>query len=176
MQQPYWAEYRSEVWVTLRLWVVDMAPSGSESSTVEFTESGQHSIGIALRPASTRATHAMLDDVVAPALHRATPNRVAFCSKLVISHARQVGLKVAGGLTYLIRNLTLVQVEGSQVADDRPALALPQIVETFSHPLLALLAALAVQGLTLCWLLNSSTRVPCAEIAEMRYHAVLSTI
>jgi flavin-dependent dehydrogenase len=28
----------------------------------------------------------------------------------------------------------------------------------------------------LCWLLNSSTRVSCAEIAEIRYHAVQSTI
>jgi uncharacterized membrane protein len=27
-----------------------------------------------------------------------------------------------------------------------------------------------------CWLLISSTRVSCAEITEMRYHAVQSTI
>ena len=28
----------------------------------------------------------------------------------------------------------------------------------------------------LCWLLNSSTRIQCAEAAEMRYHAVQSII
>ena len=27
----------------------------------------------------------------------------------------------------------------------------------------------------LCWLLNSSTQVPCAETVEIRYHAVQST-
>jgi hypothetical protein len=32
------------------------------------------------------------------------------------------------------------------------------------------------QGRWLCWLLNSSTRVSWAEIAEIRYHAVLSAI
>jgi hypothetical protein len=116
---------------------MDSLPSAGEASTVEFAEAGEHRIGIDACPTSTRATHPMLDDVVAAALHRSTPNRVAFCTELVVPHAGQIGFKVARGLTHLIRKLTLIQVEGSQVAHDRPALPLPQIIETFFHPVLA---------------------------------------
>ena len=77
-------QYRSEVWVGLMQGTVDLVPGVDESSTVEFAEASEHVIGIILPPTSTGATHPMLDNVVTAALHRSTPDRIAFGPELVV--------------------------------------------------------------------------------------------
>jgi hypothetical protein len=133
---PNWAiEYRSEVWVTLDRRLLDLLPGLVKASAVQLAESSQHHLGVIPCPTSPRATHPKMDDVLAPTFHRAAANRVTLSPKLVVAHASQVGLEVAGGLTYLIGDWTLLHLQGMQGAYNRPSFASPEIVEIGFYPL-----------------------------------------
>ena len=68
---------------------LDLLPCLIKASAVQLAETSQHRLGVVPAPTSSRATHAEMGDVLAPAFHSATPNRVPLSSKLQAVHARQ---------------------------------------------------------------------------------------